>query len=484
MKILSKLFITAVLTSLLVSCNQKQAATPNVILILTDDQGWGATSLVMDESVPESGSDFIQTPNLERLASQGIIFSNGYAPHPNCSPTRAAIQTGMTPAKIQMTDIVDRHTGTLFSGNRLIPPPHVNGLDSSYITIAELIKQEKPEYATAHFGKWHINGGGPELHGYDASHGETSNREGGGNPSEDPKKIFTITNDGIKWMETQVSEEKPFFMQLSHYATHLGIATRPETLEKVEQREPGDRHNFASHAGMAEDLDTGLGMVLDKIEELGIQDNTYVIYVADNGTYPTPNPSNVNGPLHGWKATLWEGGIRVPFVIAGPQINQGNCSALVTGCDLYPTICNWLGINNIPSDVEGGSLTGVLQNPEMTLVPRKNNYWVFHFPHYQHQKGNHPVSAIYKDQFKLLKWYEDTTFHLYDLEKDLAEENNIADENQPLVRELNRLLESYLTEIGAGMPTVNEEFIPGKDPALGSPGVKDSLMKTSYFVTK
>lgn len=188
MKNKTNLFITSIIASLMISCTGKQATPPNVILILADDQGWGATTVVMDKSVPESWSDFIRTPNLERLAARGIVFSGGYAPHSNCSPSRAAILTGKTPAKLHMTDIVDRHSEVLFEGNRLIPPPHVYGLDSADITIAELIKQEKPEYATAHFGKWHLASGGPELHGFDASHGETSNREGGKNPPEDPKK--------------------------------------------------------------------------------------------------------------------------------------------------------------------------------------------------------------------------------------------------------------------------------------------------------
>jgi len=476
--------ISFVITLLLISCTPKQAIPPNVILILADDQGWGATSVRTDKKIPESSSDFIQTPNLERLAARGIIFTNGYAPHPNCSPSRAAILTGKTPAKLHMTDIVDRHSGVLFEGNRLIPPPHVYGLDTTDITIAELIKKEKPEYTTAHFGKWHLAAGGPVLHGFDVSHGETSNREGENNPPEDPKKIFTITSNGITWIEEQVTEGRPFYLQLSHYATHLSIASRPETLEKISGREPGTRHNFVPHAAMTEDLDVGIGMILDEIDKLGIKDHTYVIYLADNGTYPTPNPFNINGPLHGWKATLWEGGIRVPFIIVGPDIDPGYVSDLVTGCDLFPTICDWLGIENIPDGVEGGSLAELLGNPKLSTVKRKNDFWVFHFPHYQHQKGNHPVSAIYKGKYKLLKWYEDNTIHLYDLKNDPSEENNITEEHPELVNEMNQMLEDYLSEIGAGLPIINQDFLPDLDPALDYPSVKDRLMQESYFITK
>jgi arylsulfatase A len=464
------------------SCTE-EVVQPNIILILADDQGWGATSVQVDPDVRESASDFIRTPRLENLAARGMVFSNGYAPHANCSPSRAAILTGKPPARLHLTDIVDRHSGPLFEGNRLIPPPHAYGLDTAEITIAELIKKERPDYATAHFGKWHLAAGGPETHGFDASHGETWNREGNNNPPEDPKKIFTITRDGIEWMEEQVRGGRPFYLQLSHYATHLQTESRPETLSDVDKRKPGGRHLWAPYAAMAEDLDTGVGMILDMVDSLGIRDHTYVIYLADNGTYPTPNPGNINGPLHGWKATLWEGGLRVPFIIAGPGIKPGNSRCLVTGCDLFPTICDWLHISQLPEGVEGGSLVPVLSEPDISGVQRKRDFWVFHFPHYQHQKGNHPVSAIYKDQYKLLRWYEDTTIRLYDLKNDLAEATNLVPVRPGTAADLNRLLEEYLEDIGAGLPEVNPEFDPALDPAQKHPGVKDKLMEISYFVT-
>ena len=486
--IFAALFVVLALLS--GSC-KKEKVKPNIVLILADDQGWGATSVLMDPSVPASASDFIRTPNLERLAARGTVFSSGYAPHPNCSPSRAAILTGKSPAQLHLTDIVDRHRGPLFEGNRLIPPPHAAGLDSAEITIAELIKREHPEYGTAHFGKWHLAAGGPTRHGFDASHGETTNAEGNGNPPDDPKKIFTITRDGMAWMESMVAEERPFYLQLSHYATHLGIESRPETFEKVSRREPGHRHTFVPHAAMAEDLDEGIGMILDKIKELGIADRTYVIYLADNGTYPTPNPGNINGPLHGWKATLWEGGIRVPFIIAGPGIPAGYQDIMVTGCDLYPTICEWLGIRSLPEGMEGRSLAGILsghtdlqKNHLVSTTGESNTFRVFHFPHYQHQKGNTPVSAIIRDPYKLIKWYEDTTCRLYNLEDDLEETQDLAGDRPEILHVMDSLMESYFKEIGAWMPSPNPDFNPAEDPALRYPGVKERLMEQPYFVTR
>lgn len=466
------------------ACSGQAEPAPNIILILADDQGWGSTSVLMDPHNPASASDYIRTPNLERLAERGVVFSQGYAPHPNCSPSRAAILTGKTPAQMHMTDIVDRHSGELFEGNRLIPPPHVYGLDTAELTIAELIKAVRPDYATAHFGKWHLSAGGPAMHGFDASHGETANREGNRNGEDDPKKIFTITRDGMAWMEQQVEGGRPFYLQLSHYATHLGIESRPGTLEDVTDRPEGSRHRFAPHAAMTEDLDAGLGQVLDKVEELGIGDHTYIIYLADNGTYPTPNPSNINGPLHGWKATLWEGGIRVPFIIAGPGISSGYSPEMVTGCDLYPTICDWLGIETIPGGVEGGSLAPLLSEPGNAVVERPEDFLVFHFPHYQHQKGNHPVSAIYRGSNKLLHWYEDGSSRLYDLDKDPAETQDLSGKYPHVVKEMEELLYDYLQDIGAGLPAPNPGFDPELDPALKHPGVKDRIMHEAYFITR
>ncbi len=470
-----------IFTSLLISCVEKKP--PNIILILADDQGWGSTSVAFDPEIRNSSSDFIATPNLERLASRSVIFSKGYAPHPNCSPSRASILTGKSPAQLHLTDIVERHTGELYEGNRLIPPAHVSELDSEEITIAELLKKERPEYRSAHFGKWHLAGGGPEAHGFDASHGPTSNREGDRNPDDDPKKIFTIVNDGIAWMQEQLEDGNPFYLQLSHYATHLGYESKPETRRQLGNKEPGDRHDFIPFAAMAQDLDEGVGLLLDKLDQLGIRDNTYIIYLADNGTYPTNNTGNINGPLHGWKATLWEGGIRVPFMISGPGIDQGYYKQLVTGVDILPTICEWLEIDNVPSGVEGGSLVPVLENPSKE-VKRKHDYWVFHFPHYQLQKGNHPVSSIYWNEYKLLKWYETGKTQLYNLDNDLLEVNDVSEENSEIVLKMSNDLDVYLKEIKAGLPEVNPEYDELTDPGLPHQKTKEKLMNEPYFIIK
>ncbi|WP_163326063.1 sulfatase [Draconibacterium mangrovi] len=461
----------------------KAVGSPNVIIILADDQGWGSTSVKMDENNPLSASDFVRTPNLESLANRGVVFSNGYAAHPNCSPTRASIQTGKTPAQLRMTDIIDRHNGPFFKGNKLIPPYHVYGLPKEELTYAELIKSNLPDYQTAHFGKWHLAAGGPKAHGFDASDGETTNREGNHNIEGNPKDIFGITNRGINWMRKQVESGHPFVMQLSHYATHLGMEAKSETIEKVRNYPPGTRHDLVKFAAMAEDLDKGLGMVLDEIKKLGIEDNTYVIYLADNGTYPTTNPENINGPLHGWKATLWEGGIRVPFIISGPGITHRYSKTPVSSCDIYPTICDWLNINEMPVGLDGGSLASNLLDSNKK-VSRENDYQVFYFPHYQHQKGTHPGVAVIKKNYKLIKYYEDNSEYLFDIDKDPLELNNIAKLNQQILEELNRDIDSYFETHNIQLPTLNKDYDISNDPGRNYFGIKAQLLKESYFIVK
>lgn len=460
-----------------------QNTKPNIIVILADDQGWGATSVKMDINEPGSASDFIRTPNLERLAEKAVVFANGYAAHPNCSPTRASILTGKTPAQLRMTDIVGRHDGPLFKGNRLIPPPHVYGLPENELTIAEIIKNNLPEYRTAHFGKWHLAAGGPEMHGFDISDGETSNNEGNLKNENNPKDIFGVTNRGIKWMKNQVSEGNPFYLQLSHYATHLRMEATQETLIKVGSYAPGERHSQVNYAAMTKDLDTGVGIILDEIEKLGIGNNTYVIYLADNGTYPTTNPANINGPLHGWKATLWEGGIKVPFIVSGPGIDPGHSIVPVTSCDIYPTICEWLDINKLPGDLDGGSLVPNLLDNKMS-VARENDFQIFYFPHYQHEKGTHPGVAILKGQYKLIKYYEDSSEYLFDIEQDPQELNNIAESNQRLMEELNRHIASYFEAHNIQLPTLNADYNANSDPGRKYFDIKERLIKEPYFLVK
>lgn len=457
--------------------------SPNIIVILADDQGWGTTSVLMDPAIAASKSDYIKTPNLEALAKRAVVFTNGYAAHPNCSPTRASILTGLSPAALHLTDIIERHKGPLYENNKLIPAAHIDGLPDDILTIAAFIKSKRPEYQTAHFGKWHLGNGGPEKHGFDKSDGETSNREGNLRLDGNPKDIYGITERGIAWMKNKVAEHKPFYMQLSHYATHLAIEAKRETIEKVKGRPVGQRHNDTRFAAMSEDLDDGIGRLMRAIKEAGIEDNTYIVYLADNGSQPTKSPGNINGPLHGWKATVWEGGVRVPFLVAGPGIKHAYAKQTVVSYDLFPTICEWLDIRNLPKQLEGGSLVAALRRPASELpIERPRDFVVFHFPHYQLEKGSQPATAMIKERFKLIHFYEDDKDFLFDLRKDIAESKNLADQQPDRVKQMRKEMQRYLSSINAVLPAPNPAYTASKDPGRKFADIKKRLLTIPYFV--
>ena len=242
---------------------------PNFIFILTDDQGWSATSVQMHPLYPESKSDYFETPNLERLAKQGMRFTDGYAPAPICTPTRRSIQFGQTPA---------RQRGTQFKSD-------FNPVGK--LSIPLMLKSIDPKYVCAHFGKWGAKMGAPSLEavGYDESDGLTTNKTGGREFSQaekwdkceitdDPKLIFSITDRSIDFMQRQAKADRPFYLQISHYAVHVDMRGRAETVAKYQAKGKSDA--MAYYAAMTEDLDTGVGKILEKVEELGIGENTYV----------------------------------------------------------------------------------------------------------------------------------------------------------------------------------------------------------------
>ena len=442
---------------------------PNFIVILTDDQGWGTTSIPYDPKIKDSSSDFFQTPNMERIAKAGMRFTQAYSAHPNCSPSRAALLTGISPAAMHMSDIVDRNGGRLYEGNKLNPPRHVTQLDANLHTIPELLKIHNSAYRAAHFGKWHLSGGGPAAHGFDTSDGPTSNREGTvpSNLPDDPKRAFSMTRSSIRFMEQQVQQGHPFYLQVSHYATHLGYQATESSIAELEDRKPGRRHTSVPFGSMIEDLDRSLGDLLNAIERLGIADNTYLIFTADNGTYPTEDPGNINGPLRGSKATLWEAGVRVPMIVVGPGIKPNSLTRVpAIGWDILPTICDIVKIETLDNKVEGGSLLPVLHSQKNAIVQRPREELYFHWPHYQHQKKSKPDSTVISGDLKLHYFWESQEVQLYRLSDDLAEQHNIADQHPGVTKHLYGKLTKYLQDIDAQLPVVNPNYSRSTDPAL------------------
>jgi arylsulfatase A-like enzyme len=399
---------------------------PNFVLILTDDQGWNALSIRMDPAIPGSGSTYYQTPNLDQLAKEGMRFSWAYAPAPTCEPTRHSIQFGRSPASLQIW-------GSDFIQN-------FDAKDEE--SLANQIKIHHPEYVTAHLGKWHI-GHSPDALGYDVNTGETVNIRRSTDPWNDPKFTFSLSEKAMKFMEEQVKKGKPFFLQISYYADNLFFEAKKETIEKYTVQFPNAITAYQNNpifAAMNEDLDTGIGLVLKKIDELGIRNNTYVIFTSDNGyecKLDWGKSVEERGyymayPQRSHKYMVNEGGIRVPFIVRGPGIPSNTHSREhVVGTDIFPTVMDAVGsLDQIPERVEGASLMPHLKSGGKEPIKRKDPFLIFR---YTKPDLAHDITIVEGD-YKLLRDGEDHKLYLWNLSEDIGESKNLVDEKPELAR--------------------------------------------------
>jgi arylsulfatase A-like enzyme len=422
--------------------------------MLSDDQGWNGLSVAMHPDVAGSKGEIFHTPNLEKLAAQGMRFSSAYAPAPVCSPTRISIQTGKSPAQLHWTK-----AAPAVSGRKLIEPRLIKDLNQNEVTIGELLK--KAGYATAHYGKWHIAGGGPGAHGYDEHDGDTGNENAFKFTDPNPVDIFGMAERAAKFMEKSQRVGKPFYIQLSWNALHAAELANKATLAKYEKLATNNAKQVAT-AAITEDLDSGVGKVLEAVEQLGLSENTYIIYMSDNGA----GGGGRRGGLSGGKGSVWEGGIRVPLIVRGPKVTANSwCHAPVVGYDFLPTLCALAGVpaKELPKDIEGGDITSLLHNSGEGVVKRQREELVFHFPHYQSDDGPH--SAIRVGNLKLIHFYEDNRVALFDLAKDIGEREDIAQQMPKDVQELKGRLDQYLAAINAQLPTSNPNFDPSQPVA-------------------
>ncbi|HUV67939.1 MAG TPA: sulfatase [Sedimentisphaerales bacterium] len=426
--------------------------SPNIVLILTDDQGWSQVSQAMDPRIPESCSTYLETPNMSRLAREGMRFTSGYSPAPLCTPTRRSILCGTSAAR----------SGTEFK-SKWIPAEHM--------TIPRALKKANRDYRCAHFGKWGEDMiSTPEQSGYDTSDGMTGNNTGGmprtlgiksgnhadGPPyfidNEDPKRTRTVTDRAIDFMREQTTAKRPFYVQVSYYAVHLSVVCREQTLNKYKQKGKPDRGYTPAWAGMMEELDDGVGRLLAAIDRLGISENTYVFFTADNGGRGTvPGGSNLptNTPLYGAKHSLYEGGIRVPFLARGPGIAPGSvCHIPVVGYDFLATFYDLAGgRGELTDEIDGVSIRPLLSNPEGASIQRPHGALFFHRP-------QRKFSAIRQGNHKLmLFWAADGTIssrELYHFNPDpREEERNIADRETDRANDLQAILLAYLKSVDA-----------------------------------
>ena len=425
------------------------AERPNILFMLSDDQAWSGLSCQMHPNMPDSKSSFVQTPNIARLAEQGMRFSAAYAPAPVCSPTRISLQTGRNPAELGWTKAAPAEPG-----HRLIEGDNRKSIRDDEITIGQMLKSAG--YATAHYGKWHLSGGGPAAHGYDESDGDTGNQDAAPHLPPNPVDIFGMGERAADFLKRSQAAKKPFFIQMSYNALHYPENATPALLEKYRKLASGGNDKEIGRAAIAEDLDRGVGELLAKVDAMGFSKNTIVIYMSDNG-------GSNRRTLNGGKGDLWEGGIRVPLIIRGPGIAPNSwCHQRVVGYDFFPTFCRWAGVKaSLTKQHEGGDLTHLLSGSS-DPVKRQREPLVFHFPHYQ---GDSPHSAILSGHMKLIHFYEKGENQLFDLKADIGESNNLAAAKPELATSLAKQLADYLREVGAELPKPNPNYDPKKEPA-------------------
>jgi arylsulfatase A-like enzyme len=406
---------------MLVAMSAAAATPPNFVFILADDQAWNGLSKRMIREMPESGSDYHLTPNIDRLASEGMTFSRAYAPAPKCEPSRYAIMFGMTTASLNAPD--KRTAAHLRTDTRP--------------SLANALKQANPAYRTATFGKWQLVRSQSEL-GFDRDDGKiTQNQDGESPDPRDPKRMFELTDKGNRFIEDSVKSGSPFYLQLWHYAVHGSNQSLPETLGRWQSRTTGRRHRDPTRAAMAEDFDRAVGRTLAKIDELGIRDHTYVIYMSDNG-----GPTRY---LRGGKTNVTEGGLKVPLVVRGPGIAQDQyCDTPVVGYDLLPTVLDFAVPGTVPPPgTEGGSWKPLLLSACEQPVERPIDRLVFFFADGGGRDPG-PHAAIVKGNYKLLYSWPNASAALFDVSEDMRETSDLSDGNPDLAMSLRQELMDHL----------------------------------------
>lgn len=375
----------------------------------------------------DTKSDFYQTPHMQRLADAGMTFSQAYASHPVCGPSRHSIQFGMTPAKLKKT------TNQGANYPEFVESP----------SIPQVMKAAHPEYRAAHFGKWHMYGH-PAERGYDASDGRTNNRTGRQVttdqtqfwPHEDPKRAVSVTDDAVEFIKHQAIAGIPFYLQVSHYFIHLSAEAKAETLEKHKLRKPGEVHTAYWYAAMLDDLDQAVGRVIDAVEEAGLSDSTYIVFTSDNGGTAREFP-HFNKPLRAGKGSYYEGGIRVPFFAIGPGIEPGSYSTVpIVGYDLLPTFAQLAGSSlPLPPEVEGGSFYSILMNKGKgrALRPREGIYF-----------SRQLDSVLIQGDLKLIRTHRSGDVQLYNLAEDLSELNDLSSTQPELRKRMHEALKDWM----------------------------------------
>ncbi len=462
---------------------------PNFLFILIDDLGWSDLTCY--------GSSFYETPNLDRLAAQGRLFTDAYASCPVCSPTRASLLTGRYPARIGLTDWIDFGGRIHPARGKLVDVPYVRHLPLTEITSASLLRRHG--YSTWHVGKWHLGFEDtyPEKHGFDVnvagSYLGSLGRGGYFSPygipnleSGPPGEYMTdrLTDEAIALIRQR--GDKPFFLNMCYYTVHTPIEAKDEKIEKyrTKARELGldqqealvkgeyfpmehKKHERITrrilqsdpvYAAMVESMDENVGRLLDTLESEGIAEDTLVIFTSDNGGLSTSeNAPTCNAPLSEGKGWMYEGGTRAPLIAHWPgRITLGTtCSVPICSIDLFPTFMSLAGVDASHIAIDGVDLTQLLDGSN--VLDRDALFW--HYPHYGNQGGT-PGSSVRHGDYKLIEFYEDNRLELYNLAEDISETRNLAADEPERVWELHERLLAWRTSVAARLPEPNPDWEP------------------------
>ena len=463
----------------------------NVVFILADDLGWSDVTLY-------GNTDYYETPNLERLAARGLTFTRAYAASPLCSPTRASIMTGQTPARNGITspgchsanvELKATCPETSGPGNKAIITKSATRLNTELPTLVKLIKGKG--YSTAHFGKWHLGHEpySPLEHGFDVDIPHWPGPGPAGSfvaPWKFPdfKENYPnehiedrMADEAIDWLRS-LDKDQPFYMNYWQFSVHAPFNAKQSLIKYYRTKtDLMDLQHSSTYAAMVHSLDQAVGRLLDEIERLGISDNTAIVFFSDNGgnmyngivdSLPSGKPyltaPTNNRPLRGGKATMYEGGIRVPCIVVWPGITEPGTrtDAMIQSTDFYPTILKQLGIS-LPEGyvVDGLDITPVLAGKEM-----EREGIVTFFPHNPGVPDWLPPSvAMHSGDWKLIRLFhqgEDQKhdYRLYNLDWDIGETNNLAKQYPEKVQELDRLIEAHLKDAKAVVPMPNPAFDP------------------------
>ncbi len=458
---------------------QKQ---PNIVFFLADDLG--------QRDLGCYGSTFYETPNLDRMAKDGARFTDAYAACPVCSPTRASLLTGQWPQRTGVTDYIGAPaTPAQWKRNtRSLPAPYADRLALDAPTLAKAMKAAG--YATFFAGKWHLGPEGwwPENQGFDINRGgvDQGGPYGGKkyfSPYDNPRLTDgppgehltdRLATETVKFIEA--NKDQPFFAYYSFYDVHTPLMAREDLRKKYEAKRTrlglaekwGREHErdvrlvqeHAVYAAMVEAMDLAVGKVLAKLDELGLRENTLVIFTSDNGGLSTSEgwPTS-NFPLRGGKGWMYEGGIREPLLVRWPAVVKPGSvvGTPVSSPDFFPTLLEVAGAKAPPGQtLDGASLLPLLRGG---TLPERALFW--HYPHYGNQ-GGAPGAAVRRGDWKLIEWLEDGRSELFNLAQDLGEKNDLAAKEPQRVAQLRAELHAWQKQVGAKFPTANPNYDPAR----------------------